>query len=59
MLVQWGLDRAEKDGKDVYLSSSADGSWLYRKLGFEMLGTIVVLGEEKSSMVWRVAQGGV
>lgn len=33
--------------RDVCLISYADGTWLYRKLGFEMLGTRVILGEEK------------
>ncbi|KAJ7744681.1 acyl-CoA N-acyltransferase, partial [Mycena metata] len=34
-LLQWGLDRADAEGLEVYLESSEDGLRLYEKNGFE------------------------
>lgn len=51
MLMQWGLDRAEKDGQDVCLSSSTAGLSLYLKLGFVALASKDILGDEWTAMV--------
>jgi ribosomal protein S18 acetylase RimI-like enzyme len=56
LMVQWGLDRAKRDGNDVCLISSVAGIRLYSSLGFEILGSRVILGDKKTSMVWRAPQ---
>jgi GNAT superfamily N-acetyltransferase len=53
VLMQWGLDRAEKDGKDVCLSASVAGQSLYLKLGFEVVDSRDILGEQWTAMVKR------
>ncbi|KAI7780805.1 hypothetical protein LA080_015488 [Diaporthe eres] len=37
-LLQWGLERAEKEGLPVHLSATPDGASLYRSLGFRGVG---------------------
>lgn len=37
-LVQWGLDRAAADGKDVYLLANERGTPMYEKMGFQLIG---------------------
>lgn len=39
-LVSWGLEQADKQGLDSVLEATIDGGKLYRKLGFEDIGTI-------------------
>lgn len=34
-LVQWGLDRADREGKTAVLSASPQGFGLYKKLGYK------------------------
>lgn len=36
-LVQWGIDRSEKDRVPVYLESSAAAKGVYTRLGFEAI----------------------
>lgn len=35
MLIQWGLDLADREDLDVFLTSTPVGHSLYRKMGFE------------------------
>lgn len=37
-LLKWGLERADEEGVEVYLSASPDGRPLYEKNGFQVLG---------------------
>lgn len=37
-LLQWGLERAEKEGLPVHLSATPDGASLYKSLGFRGVG---------------------
>ncbi|KAK6855524.1 hypothetical protein PG990_000025 [Apiospora arundinis] len=38
-LLNWGLERADKDGVEAYLQASPAGAPLYRKYGFEDIET--------------------
>ena len=49
-LMRWGLERAEKERCPILLIATSTGSGLYRKLGFEILGTLNV-GQLSSDMV--------
>ncbi len=45
MLVQWGVNRAAEESKDVLIIANPTGAVLYRKMGFEEIGgTDVYLG---------------
>lgn len=35
MLVQWGIDLADRENLDLFLTSTPTGHSLYRKMGFE------------------------
>lgn len=35
MLIQWGLDLADREDLEVFLTSAPGGHSLYRKMGFE------------------------
>lgn len=37
MLLKWGLDRADQEGLEAYLSASPSGRPLYEKRGFQLL----------------------
>jgi len=46
-LLQWGLERADEEGKSVYISASVQGVGLYRKVGAEVVSERVCMeGEE-------------
>lgn len=34
MLMRWGLECADRDGKEAYLDSSPEGMPMYQKFGF-------------------------
>lgn len=38
LLLQWGLERAEREGLPVHLSATPDGASLYSSLGFRSVG---------------------
>ncbi|GAA5895892.1 hypothetical protein JCM6882_001404 [Rhodosporidiobolus microsporus] len=46
LLLQWGLDQADADGKEVYLQSSLDARAVYAKFGFFAFGPPVVGGTQ-------------
>lgn len=35
MLMKWGLERADQEGKEAYLDASPDAVPLYQRFGFE------------------------
>ncbi|ROV98733.1 hypothetical protein VMCG_06704 [Cytospora schulzeri] len=57
MLTQWGLERAEKECKNVHFLSSLSGAKLYRAMGFEEVGAGEILGGMEYAFVKRIAQG--
>ncbi|KAF2137611.1 uncharacterized protein K452DRAFT_291428 [Aplosporella prunicola CBS 121167] len=42
ILMQWGMDQADKDGLPIYLESTPAGYSLYKKMGLETIGEIKV-----------------
>lgn len=40
LLLQWGIDKAEEAGVEIYLESSVAGRPLYEKFGFRVLKAI-------------------
>lgn len=38
-LLKWGLERADAEGLEVYLSASPEGKPLYEKFGFRIVDT--------------------
>lgn len=53
MLVKWGTDRADEEGKDAYVISSPAGKPLYLKAGFEEVGTLKLFGVTFYQMLWK------
>ncbi|KAH8887217.1 acyl-CoA N-acyltransferase [Thozetella sp. PMI_491] len=53
-LVQWGIDEAIKDGKDIFLVATSSGRKLYDSVGFEVLSEKVMLGEMMTIMVKKL-----
>ncbi|KAG8668141.1 hypothetical protein FPOAC1_007513 [Fusarium poae] len=53
MLLNWGLERASKEGKDCYLVATEAGRPLYVAAGFEEIRTILILGIPHYSMIRR------
>jgi ribosomal protein S18 acetylase RimI-like enzyme len=49
MLCRWGLDKGKADGLNLTLFASPMGSRLYRRLGFEEIGSFrtQVVGEDE------------
>lgn len=39
-LVQWGMDLAAKEERDILLFASPTGQLLYKKMGFEEIGEV-------------------
>lgn len=39
-LINWGVDRARKDGVPAYLEASAAGKPVYEKFGFRQVGSL-------------------
>jgi ribosomal protein S18 acetylase RimI-like enzyme len=55
MLVQWGIDRAVEERKNILIVANPTGAPLYRKMGFEEVGEFASFaGEpyEKGSWVF-------
>jgi len=38
MLLQWGIDLARRHGVPIYLESTPNGLWLYKRAGFQEIG---------------------
>ncbi|KAK6069838.1 acetyltransferase [Seiridium cupressi] len=53
VLARWGIEQADKDGKDVFLIASSAGALLYRKLGFTDICSEEALGQRSHAMVKR------
>lgn len=61
LLLRWGLKKAERLGKRVFLLSSPEGKYLYAKYGFETVSTVSTNLEEyggqgayvQSAMIWN------
>lgn len=55
MLLQWGLERAQEENVPVGLDSTEVGEILYRKVGFEKIGTFEMLEEGITFpiLLWR------
>lgn len=56
MLTQWGLERAEKESKNVHFLSSPSGANLYRAMGFEEVGSGEILGGKEYGFVKRMSK---
>lgn len=54
MLMQYGAERAEKDGKNIRFMASASGAKMYWALGYEEVGSHEILGEMEYAFVQRV-----
>lgn len=46
-LLQWGLDRADEEGRSVYISASVQGLGLYRKVRAEVVESMVCMEDEE------------
>jgi hypothetical protein len=53
MLLGWGMERAAREGKDVYLSATDAGKPLYLVNGFEDIGVMEMPGVVQTSMILR------
>lgn len=53
MLLQWGLDRADRDGLEVYLSASPAGRPLYEKRGFQVVEIEEVFPDSQQAYMLR------
>ncbi|KAI8409325.1 hypothetical protein FOFC_09161, partial [Fusarium oxysporum] len=53
MICEWGQKEADKDGKSLSLLATPMGKGLYSKLGYHVLGSVVVqvVGEEERVVV--------
>ncbi|KAK2135721.1 hypothetical protein NOF04DRAFT_1340832 [Fusarium oxysporum II5] len=53
MICEWGQKEADKDGKSLSLLATPMGKGLYSKLGYRVLGSVVVqvVGEEERVVV--------
>ncbi|KAF3010331.1 hypothetical protein E8E14_007775 [Neopestalotiopsis sp. 37M] len=51
LLTRWGMEEAEKDGRDVYLLASEAGALLYRKLGFVEICEMEKFGMRQFALV--------
>ncbi len=50
-MVQWGIDEAAKDNRDVWLTATPDGKKLYVSMNFDILAEKTMMGELKTCMV--------
>jgi predicted GNAT family N-acyltransferase len=57
-LVQWGLEKVDKDGAEAYLEASPQGKGLFERFGFEVVEKLVYVdgGYVECSMM-RTANG--
>jgi hypothetical protein len=54
MLLQWGLDTADRSGLDMFIEAVDDGKPLYAKYGCLLLGTVYLRSEvQESSVRWK------
>lgn len=52
-LLNWGLDKAREQDKDVYLIATPAGFPLYQAVGFENLGSFLLFDEAHYGMIMR------
>lgn len=52
-LLDWGIEQATAEGKDIYLLSTAAGRRLYIGAGFQELGVIDLFGTPNYHMLLR------
>lgn len=64
MLVQWGLDRADEKGVEIYLEASVPGRPMYEKFGLRVLkvmdfdmAQLGYEGVDTHICMWRPARG--
>ncbi|OAA58314.1 Acyl-CoA N-acyltransferase [Cordyceps fumosorosea ARSEF 2679] len=55
MLLNWGLDKAQKQNRDVYLIATPAGIPLYQAAGFEDLGSFMLFDTPHNGMIKRRA----
>ena len=46
MLIQWGIELADRDNARIYLEATSEGKGLYRRFGWEEIDKIVFQLEE-------------
>lgn len=51
LMVQWGIDEAAKENRDVWLIASPAGRKLYVSMGFDIVGETPYLGDIQTQMV--------
>ena len=51
--MDWGIERAKQDGRDIYLVSQPAGRALYLSAGFQELGDLDVFGVKNYNMIMR------
>ncbi|GAA5821591.1 hypothetical protein JCM11251_000924 [Rhodosporidiobolus azoricus] len=51
-LLQWGIEQADRDGKDIYLRSSPEARAVYPKFGFSHFGSPIVGGTPNQLVVY-------
>jgi len=53
MLLDWGLDKAQAEGKGVYLFVGDLEVDTFEDMQFEELDSVTVLGAERHLMIWE------
>ncbi|KAK4210997.1 putative GNAT family acetyltransferase [Rhypophila decipiens] len=51
MLMQWGLDQAKADKRNVFLTATDEGKFLYEKVGFKLLDEFEAAGKTHYAMM--------
>lgn len=52
MLLNWGIEQAQQDKTNVFLTATAEGRFLYKNQGFVELGEFDVGGYPHYGMLW-------
>jgi len=50
-MLQWGIDKADKENRAIYLTASPAGASVYRRAGFKTVFTDSVFEGEKGGPV--------
>ncbi len=53
ILVQWGIEKATAEGKNLYLSATPAGKPFYSRLGLEDVGAFEIWGVRQTSFLLR------
>jgi len=60
MLMQWGLDKADQLGVDMFIEAVDDGQPLYAKHGCKLLSTVYLRSEvQQPSARWKELEAQV